>query len=596
MAKRMTKLESAHSDSLLERLVELVEKERFTVLTAVIYLLVIGLVRSLSEAYMGEYLAYGIPLMTQHITFYFLVFFAGGVAISVLGDIDMKKVVNVQLFGFWINMLPSFLDTIIYGGRSFKLGQGYEFISLNRVLTPRYWIDPVYAIEGTPIAFKTMLLLLPVMSAAYVAVKWYIRMEDANIWTKISNIAGRTIATFYGVWFVIAWIGGLLLFMRVNTASSEIIFLGFIHQPVLNQYYTGIGPMGDSFFLANEAPFLLIQQRAMMMALDYILFFILFLIIAMHLWKKGSVSVSLKMLNPLFLAYSALAYLLGIVIAGAIYPQYIFHWPYIAFGYLLFVSAWEVARFASFDVKDETKTKKRRKNREKKEKYLYGMLSEKNREHLPLALLAFPILLAANLGPLSVLMLFLVCGLGYIYIKSQKNRIRRLYISSSIGILAFINGIITPSMWYIVEWNRNAATERQLLASVKTVIYYRTISPDINMLILSISLFLIGISLIMMKTDMLSIAPDKKEIPKVSGGALLALLIGMLLPVMLLVSNIIILVPVALLSVIAYLNQSTVKEKSDEEENTDIDRRLNITIALILLELLLLVVNYSVML
>ena len=593
----MTKLESVHSDSLLERLVEFVERERFTVLTAVLYLLLIGAVRSLSESYMGEYLSFGIPLFTQHITFYFSVFFAGAVVISVLADIDIKKVVNVQLFGFWINMLPSFFDLIIYGGRSLSLGQGYEFISLERVLTPRYWIDPVYAIAGTPIAFKLMLFLLPIMSAAYVAVKWYLRTENADLWTKIGNIAARTISTFYGVWFVIAWIGGLLLFMRVDPAHSEIVFLGFIHQPVLNQYYTGIGPMGDSFFLANEGPFLLIQQRAMMMALDYILFFLVFLAIAMHIWKKGSVFISLKMLNPLFLVYSALAYLLGIVVAGAIYPQYIFHWPYIVFGYLLFVSAWEAVRFASFDVNDETKTRKRRKKkREEKEKYLYGILSEKNREHLPLALLVFPVLLAAGLGPLSVVMLFLMLSLGYLYIKSRKNRIRRLYISASIGILAFINGIITPSMWYIVEWNKNAATERELLASVKTVIYYRTISPDIDILILSISLFLIGIALTSMKKDMLTIAPDKKEIRKISGGTLLTLLSGMLLPVVLLVSNVIILVPVALLSVIAYLNQSAMKEKSDEEGNAEPDRRINLTMLLILLELLLLVINYTVML
>ena len=601
MAKRMSKERNDHSDSLPERLLEFAEKERFTVLTATLYLIMIGVVRSLSESYAGEYVGFGIPLLTQHIMLYFAVFFPGAIAISVLADIDMKKVVNVQLFGFWINMLPAFFDLMIYG-RSSSLGRGYEFISLDRVLTPRYWIDPVYAIEGTPIAFKIMLLLLPVMPAAYVAVKWYLRTEDTDLVTRIGNMAARTIATFYGVWLVIAWIGALMLFMRIDTANSEIIYLGFIHQPILTQYYTGIGPWGDAFFMANEGPFLVIQQRAMMMALDYVIFFIMFLIPVMHLWRRGSVLASLKMLDPMFLIYSGAAYMLGIMVAGTLYPLYIFHWPYIIFGYLLFVCVWEAVRFASFDRKEDTKsTKKKKRKKDRKEMYLYGVLSEKNRKHLPLALITLAVLFAANLGPLSVLMLLAVAALGYAYIKAEKNKIRRLYISSSVGILAFLNGIITPSMWFIKEWNSRATSEKELLASVKTVIYYRNISFTPEMLLLGLSLFLIGIALMLMKTDMLSIAPDKKEGLKVSGVALLLLSLGMLLPVIVVATEIMMVAPIGLLFVMTYMTLSIKreevsgdKEKTEKKEKTD--RRMNYALLFIMLELLLLVIKYSGML
>ena len=165
--------------------------------------------------------------------------------------------------------------------------------------------------------------------------------------------------------------------MTIDQARSDIVFLGFIRQPILLNYYSGIGPWGDAFFMANEAQFLVIQQRAMMMALDYLLFFLIFLIPAMYLWKKSSVRLLIKMLNPVFLIYSGLAYMLGIVVAGTLYPIYSFHWPYIVFGYLLFVCLWEAVRFTCSNQEGELKTTKKKKRKKGRDVYRFDIFSEK---------------------------------------------------------------------------------------------------------------------------------------------------------------------------------------------------------------------------
>jgi len=193
-----------------------------------------------------------------------------------------------------------------------------------------------------------------------------------------------------------------------------------------------------------------------------------------------------------------------------------------------------------------------------------------------------------------------ILGLGYAYVKSEKNGVKRLCISASLGILAFLNGIITPSMWFIKEWNFGAASDSELLASVKTVIYYRSISFTPEMLLLALSVFFIGIALMLMKIDMLDTASEKRE-TKISGLALISLSLGMLLPVVLLASDIMTVVPIGLLFVMTYITLSTKQEDAggDEEKpgkEKKADRRMEYALLFIMLELLLLVIKYSGML
>ncbi len=608
MAKRtMRKKAHKSSDLTLEFLIDFVEKDRFTVLTAVLYIMAIGVIRSVSESYAGVYPGFGIHLLTQHMMFYFAVFFTGAVTISILGDIDIKKVINVQLFGFWINILPPFFDLLIYG-RGFALGNGYNFLSVSRVLTPMYWIDPFYALENTSIGLKTMLILISLMSAGYVAIKWYLGTDGEKAWIRGANMLPRAIATFYGLWFVIACIGGLMLFINIDFHSSDLLIMGFMRQPILQKYYTGIGPNGDAFFMANNAPFLIIQQRSLMMILEYVTFLLLSLAPTMYLWRKNSIKILILSLDPHFLVYSAMAYLLGIVIANTVYPLYILHWPYGVFGYLLFVCTWEAVRLSEkAQKKPSTKKRKRKKKSDTvRSGYLSGILSESEYGYVPYVLLIFAVIFAVNLGPLSLLMIFVLLIIGFFYLKFEMGDTGKAYIVSSLGLLAFINGIITPSMWYIKEWNTQYTNQNQFIASIKTVVYYRNISITPEIVLLGIALMFMGLGLSLLIENLFTMY-GHKSIHK-NWAAILFLSSGMLLPLIILASDIMMVVCISSLFIINYVLITSNKdeemgnniEDAKTDDMADTGKKVGINsytpVIIILFELLLLAIKYSGML
>ncbi len=611
MAKRTrSKKTRKSSETTLESLINFVEKDRFTILTALLYIIIIGVIRSVSESYAGAYPGFGIHLLTQHVMFYFAVFFTGAVAISILGDIDIKTVLNVQLFGFWINMVPAFFDLLIYG-RGFTLATGYNFLSVHRVLTPLYWIDPFYALENTSIGLKTMLILMCLLPAMYVATKWYLKPDEDKTGTKTVNIITRGVATFYAVWFVIAWIGGMLLFINIDFHTSDVIIFDSIRQPILQAYYTGISPWGDAFFMVHDATFLIIQQRSLYMILDYVIFLILSIMPTLYLWKKDSLKIIIRSLDPLFLVYSALAYLIGILLAGVVQPAYILHWPYVAFGYLVFVCTWEAVRLSTRKQK-ETISKKRRKKKQSsvKEAYLADILGEDEYRYVPYALLIFAAIFAVNLGPLSIIMIAVLLAAGAIYLKSDAESSTATYVISLTGLLAFVNGIITPSMWYIKEWDNNYTSLEEMLSSIKTVVYYRSISITPEMIIMGTALFFIGLGLSLITENLFSMY-RRRSLHKNFGG-IFFLSTGMLLPLFAVASDIPVSACISLLFIINYLLVSSStdeikgKEKMDEigGEKASAPRdfrnkenmRTYAPTILVILELILIALKYSGML
>ncbi len=86
-----------NEENLTDKLLNFLEKDRFSLTSAIIYVFIIAGVRSLMEAHVGRYHGYGRYLFTQHVLLSYPQLLIGVLIIYLIIKKPPKKIMNVFL-------------------------------------------------------------------------------------------------------------------------------------------------------------------------------------------------------------------------------------------------------------------------------------------------------------------------------------------------------------------------------------------------------------------------------------------------------------------------------------------------------------------
>ncbi|MBI0584828.1 MAG: UbiA family prenyltransferase [Methanomassiliicoccus sp.] len=107
----------------VDRLVLYLERNRLSIIGVFLYVLMIALVRDISEYYLLDRAFVTDPhpwiySIAHHVAFYFLTFFGLVFLISAFSRRGVRKAVNYVSMFFWVIVLPPFLDRFLFGSQT----------------------------------------------------------------------------------------------------------------------------------------------------------------------------------------------------------------------------------------------------------------------------------------------------------------------------------------------------------------------------------------------------------------------------------------------------------------------------------------------
>lgn len=442
----------------LERLISWFEKDRFTPLTAFVFLIVVGIIRSVSESLLFEFeRTFSMYLIAQHTAFNFPVLILGSLVLSLAADAPLRKVYNTILPGFAIVTLPPFIDLIrgrIGAEHAGQYGYHAEGLTFIQKIGDIYPPNMLLA-EEISTGLKIMVVTIMCLSGLYIAVKVRI---DESIYLfaekKFKKILKKVSAIFFGVfgiwvvvWFIVAIVPSVITFLGEGLDSRIVVFDYYtIYLEQLTEYYLFIGGYGyESHEISALAELMLLQQRALYITMFFFILSTILMIISMHLRYRYILKKIVSSLKATFILPLTVSALLGNGILRMIDPDFgqgwsldptfVLHFPYIfyigAIGFFL-------GTFGCF-VLDYYREN--------------GILSKKSSKNMAIISLLVGGSFAFLMGPYLTSSIFIPTAI-LIYITFRiKNRdseiVSGLYtFTYSLGcFLVYILGIYTPSVW-----------------------------------------------------------------------------------------------------------------------------------------------------
>ncbi len=443
----------------LEQLIEIFEKNRFTPLTAFIFLVIVGVIRSVSESFLFEFeRTFSIYLVAQHTAFNFPVLIMGSLVLSLAAEAPLRKVYNAILPGFAIVTLPPLIDLLLgqTGGERSNLyayhAEGLNFVQKIGDLYPPNMLLTSDISTGLQIMVGSIMAL----SGLYVAVKVRIG-ESLHLYAerKFKSIAKKICSIFFGVfgiwvvvWFIVAIVPTVVSLMGQGLNSRIVVFDYFtFYLRDLSEYYLFIGEQGYQN-AGHLAELMILQQRSLYLTTFFFAFSNVLMILSM--WLKypsllKKIFSSLKITIVLPLTVSAL---LGNAVlhltdpnftqGWALDPTYPLHMPYLfsigAVGFFL-------GTFGSF-VLDYHKGD--------------GILSEKASKNMSIVSLLAGGSLAFLMGPILISLIFVLSAvLVYIVfrIKEETWNLLNSGVFASSCIIVYFLGVYTPTIWKTKKYN-----------------------------------------------------------------------------------------------------------------------------------------------
>ncbi len=403
-------------DGLIERTLRFVEKDRAGILWAFAIVFVFGFVRSVMESSVFQYPGDSLYLRANHVALYFGLFMTGVLLITLASGISGRKIFNVVLFGWFIILLPPIIDFLI--GPS---GNGYPYQkNPNIILTMERMFNPYY-IQKVGWGEFIQLLSIIILSSIYVFLR------------KKSGL--RAFLTGLFLLFFMVYISASMAFIINLTGSAQyFILFQYFYFPIHPEYYAGMN--------AHTASFLASQQLYLFVSLYYTLMFLTSSALFMYIYSKERTIYFFKSIKwDRIVASIALVYA-GVIVSGAIYPEYIMHEVYIGFAAIAATSA---AQF--WNMMEDLGSKK-----EWKAPY-----TRKQYRNVAIAFLLLSVCSSYLLGngPFAMVLLFLFTG--YLYTsKPFEGRETPVapFIHSLYGVFPFLIGFYTPSYWLIKIWGK----------------------------------------------------------------------------------------------------------------------------------------------
>jgi len=479
----------------IQKVIDFLERDRFSPFTAFIYLLILGIIRSVSESLYFEYPVFSMYLIAQHIAFNFPVLVLGVLVVHKATGTQIRKVFNVVLLGFWITALPPFIDKYIFGLSGYQYSgmysyyAGYEgalLIEKIAMILPTHLLAAEHISPG----LRFMIFSIVIFSGFYIFVKLDIHNITEHISRGVNKAIIRSVSAlffgFFGIWLVV-WFITATVPSVIGIQGEYIVILDYIRTPIWTRFYTFFyhyGYSSSEVFSGYESNMLglaegtVLQQRSLFITMYFTILTAISFLICLYTSSKGLLKRILRTINTPTVYFTTLSALLGngvlTYIDGdfskgwALDPTFPLHFSYI---FYITVMGFFIGCFAVFVNTVLTDTENRLSTYMNKRLAIVSFCAVASFSFLMGPFNTFPIALA-SMGIIFLLSAVSEQFLGLI------NAIR----VSIISLFSFFLGIYTPGIWKSVIWEtENGVPQTETFTTIDL-----TRSPSISTTIIGL--------------------------------------------------------------------------------------------------------------
>lgn len=438
----------------LNALLEFLEKPRFTPFTAFLFMVIIGVVRSVTESFFFEYRVFSMYLLVQHIAFNFPVLVMGVLILKLATGESLIKVYNIILLGFVFVMIPPFMDYYVMGLSGIEQSSLYSYYAADATFIEKFpdlnFVSMFMAEEISP-GLKRMAMMIIGSSGLYIAIK--IRIQDViplvkkRVWRPIVSKICSLYFGIYGIWVVI-WFIGAIVPTVVSMEEEGVVVLDYFTFEPYTKYYTFITNYGysevevlspDRF---NMSYSLALQQRSLFITMFFFSFTIVMMILTLYIVYRSFLKKALSSLKVSIILATTVPALLGSSIlhlfdadfsqGWALDPTYILHFPYI---FYIAASSFFLGCFASYVIQYKGEE---------------SLLSKNNAKHMAIISLLAGGSPAFLVGATTALPLFIIAAV-LIYIAFLDGEyvfnLKRSLPFSFACMFSFFIGVYIPNVW-----------------------------------------------------------------------------------------------------------------------------------------------------
>ncbi|MFW6144966.1 MAG: hypothetical protein ACOC55_05285, partial [Candidatus Natronoplasma sp.] len=433
--------------------IEIFEKDRFTPLTAFIFLVILGIIRSVSESLIYEYRVFSMYLVVQHTAFNFPVLIMGSLILSLAADTPLRKTYNAILPGFAIVIVPPFVDYFIlgYSGAEYSYLYSYHaadipfFMKISDLYPPN-----ILMAEEISSGLRRMVISIMTLSGLYVAVKvkiWksirlFSEREFEPIVKKICSIFFGVFGIWVVVWFIVA-----IVPTSISLEEGTVVIFDYFSFLPYSKYYVFIEQYGyNTGEIFSEtgglAGNMALQQRALYLTMIFSVLSFGFMLLSMHLKYRSLLKKIFSSLRLTVLLPTTVSALLGSAVlhltdpdfteGWALNPSYVLHFPYI---FYIGAAGFFLGCFGCF-ISDY--------HREE------NILSKTASKQMSIISLLAGGSFAFLMGPLRIPLIFgLAAILMYLSFRRGEKTFDLLssFIFSSSCFLAYLIGVYSPTIW-----------------------------------------------------------------------------------------------------------------------------------------------------
>ena len=446
----------------IERLIEFLEKDRFTPSTAFFYFIFLGVVRSVSESLFFEYGTFSIYLVIQHTAFNFPVFVLGVFVIHKATGTRYRKVLNLVLLGMFVVLIPPFIDRFIFGLQGVGMGHIYDYYDPGLTLLEKFtFIVPTHLLgeESVSPGLRIMAASISSLSTFYVfyqlkiyKIKEYIKNKDYSL---ILEKTSRFFFGMFGVWLVVWFISSVVPTVIFFAEGGEIRIFDYFYitpDPVYYTFFENYGFSSEEIFpgaagIVGLAEGLALQQRSLFVTMFFTSLTSVSLAGTLAVVKRKFFKNIISSIDKTVVLSTTISAFIGsgvvhMIDSGfdkgwTIDPTYVLHFPYI---FYLGAMGFFLGCFASFV-----------RSYHKEESMLNKYHSKQLSMVSALAVGSFGLLM----GPLSTLPVSLLVLIVTYFVFANKGKNFGFMTSFSFGLIcvfSFILGFYTPGQWKATVW------------------------------------------------------------------------------------------------------------------------------------------------
>ncbi len=445
-----------------KKILDFIEKDRFSLSSAVIYIFIVSVIRSLLEAYISGYGTYTLNIMAQHVLLSYPEILMGALVIYGITRSSIKKIWNVILFGFWILITPPLIDYFIFGKSGVVLIEEYSYQSVDNIfpLLTNLW-NPFYLSKFGSNGILIMLYGMMIGSAFYVALKTELpaKIKDFFHGGAVKDVfrsISKVILSFFGIGLVTWFIGSFMWILSIG-GRGVIVFNRFT-LPYYTKYYRFFEAHNYDYYHIYPQPnsgviglvqSLALQQRNLMMGAFFIILTVVFASVSLYLnYRKHFIAMvrTSKISRVIMISVCGLLGVASIHLIDhdfskglAVDPFYVLHFPYVFF---LIIS---IMLMIVFDVLIDQLFAFNR-DEERDDPLSNGIVPKYHYKQLAASFALTALFLSVVLG-WKAFFICLIWILISIFYRGWGGSKREGIVLGLYGVFAMLMGIYTPGSW-----------------------------------------------------------------------------------------------------------------------------------------------------